>query len=470
MMNKQSDHLARQPFIDLLKKVIVNQTEKKHTYSLAIDGAWGCGKTWVLNELEKQLVEERNSSYLVFLYNTWENDFYEEPLVALLSVMIESLKVLKKKVKEKDSIGKVIESSITSLTKIVGSVIEKRYNINVNEIIDSIKETGSVISNSDLAEADFNKMLPLKNALIQIKEVLQNLAKEKQIILIIDELDRCLPEYAIKVLERLHHICLNNQIISIIALDKNHMADSIAKVYGKNYDYLAGDRTRELLGFANLYLQKFIDISIPLPNGSLSNAIEGLNGLDKKFGSYSYTYVDGKKLVNVDENYLDLFLKKIFDRIDKRTQEKIISLTTLCHELTIAAGTTLEKYGYQILISELLQSINSYIFNKNKQILCTKKSSNQLKLSFGHIASTNDNDVTKNWFEHNIVNLFTANSDINEFIITDTDSYIIQRFVNYNSFPKDSIQVMFLKEIEEEKTFLEKYCDILEKINKENQP
>lgn len=84
---KYKDLLSRQPYIDLLKSIILNQRKNPSGYSFAIDGEWGCGKTWVLNKLETQL----DNSYLVFHYNAWENDFYDEPLVAILSVMIEKL-------------------------------------------------------------------------------------------------------------------------------------------------------------------------------------------------------------------------------------------------------------------------------------------------------------------------------------------------------------------------------------------
>ena len=474
-MSKQLDQLSRQTFIELIKSIITNQTEKKLMYSLAIDGAWGSGKTWVLNELERQLVDDKKDSYLVFHYNTWENDFYDEPLVALLSIMIETLKKQKEKLKKKNTAGKIITSSILTLTKIAGSVVEKKYNININDFIDSMKDTGKAIVDINLTKADFNKMMPLEAALSQIKTVLQKLSEKKHIILVVDELDRCLPEYAIRVLERLHHICHDSQIVSIIAIDKRHLADSIAKVYGKNYDYLAGGRNKELLNFANLYLQKFIDISIPLSNGSFSNAIEGLNGLDSKFEPYSYTNIVGKKVINIDEEYLGLFFKKIMNEIDKRTQEKIISLTTLCHELTIASGATLEKYGFQILISEILQSINNYIFHNNERISHKKNSSNELRLSFGHIGSSNENDSTKNCFEQNISNLFvimpinstkgwSQEDNISYLSLLNSNNYIFWRYGDFKTLPYDSIQTMLAKEIEKEKIFLEKYCEILEKI------
>lgn len=87
----QPDYLSRQPYLNLLKSIISNQKDNPSGYSFAIDWKWGCGKTWVLNELEKQLSEDLDSKYLIFHYNSWENDFYDEPLVAILLVIIEKL-------------------------------------------------------------------------------------------------------------------------------------------------------------------------------------------------------------------------------------------------------------------------------------------------------------------------------------------------------------------------------------------
>ena len=121
------DYLSRQPYLELLKSIISNQKDNTSGYSFAIDGEWGSGKTWILQELEKQLLEEKENKYLIFHYNAWENDFYDEPLIAIISVMIEYLKKQKTKVKEKDSAKKVVTTSITALTKVAGTIIENKY-------------------------------------------------------------------------------------------------------------------------------------------------------------------------------------------------------------------------------------------------------------------------------------------------------------------------------------------------------
>ena len=82
----QQDMLGRGPFVSLLENIIVQKTKAHEGFSFAIDGKWGCGKSWILKELEQKL-ELKN--YLVIHYNCWENEYYEEPLVAILSVIID---------------------------------------------------------------------------------------------------------------------------------------------------------------------------------------------------------------------------------------------------------------------------------------------------------------------------------------------------------------------------------------------
>ena len=87
----QQDKLGRGQFIELLSNIIMQKTEAREGFSFAIDGKWGCGKSWILKELEQKL-ESRN--YFVIHYNCWENEYYEEPLVGLLSVIVDKLNLI----------------------------------------------------------------------------------------------------------------------------------------------------------------------------------------------------------------------------------------------------------------------------------------------------------------------------------------------------------------------------------------
>lgn len=358
----QQDHLSRQPFIDLLKNIIANQSANSKGYSIAIDGEWGSGKTWVLNELENQL----DKGYLVFHYNAWQNDFYEEPLVAILSILISSLQDLKT-LNEKNGNTKIISKSITTLLKLAGSVVEKKWGINPSEIFESTKDLSVAISDKKLTKEDFNSLLPLENTLKVIKEVLNDISKKYKIILIVDELDRCLPEYSIKVLERLHHVCNEMPVLQIIAINKKDLSFGIAKVFGMN------NQNIDIEKFADKYLQKFIQLTIPLNNGQISNEEDILSGIDEGF----------TPAIAIDKNYLIQFYRQLMNGIPPRTQEYIKQQVTLIHKLTVLSGHTLEYYSYGLLCCELMYCIMKLIF-KIEPDLKVKTENNQLIVRTGY--------------------------------------------------------------------------------------
>ncbi len=367
----QQDHLSRQPFIDLLKNIIANQSANSKGYSIAIDGEWGSGKTWVLNELESQL----DKKYLVFHYNAWENDYYEEPLVAILSVMIGKINEISKQKSVYESAvdellkeaGKDLKLLLCGITKEITKIdIEKSIN-SKNGLIERIKK-GTEIPD------DINSMLPMQNALNTVRENIKKLSEKFSVILIIDELDRCLPEYAIKVLERLHHICNEMPVFQIIAIDKKQLADGISKVYGKVHTNKQGDTEQHILQFADNYLQKFIDVSIPLPNGENTTELSILNGLEKYFEPYIRPTNFNQELVVFDEKFLLNFIKTLFGGIDKRTMEKVLSLVRICHELTLASGAKMEEYLYPHLVYEVLYTIQVYCFHQKDDLKIKKYS------------------------------------------------------------------------------------------------
>ena len=88
----RADLLGRTQFVELLEMIVSNKVDQRAGCSLAIDGKWGCGKSFILKMLEKKL---KGCGYFVVHYNCWQNDYYEEPLEAILSVLVDALNGLK---------------------------------------------------------------------------------------------------------------------------------------------------------------------------------------------------------------------------------------------------------------------------------------------------------------------------------------------------------------------------------------
>ncbi len=75
----------------------------------------------------------------------------------------------------------------------------------------------------------------------------------KPLVYIIDDLDRCNPTFAVRVLERMKHLFAVPNVVFVMAIDKQQMAYSINGYYGS--DSINSED----------YLQKFIDIDYRLP-------------------------------------------------------------------------------------------------------------------------------------------------------------------------------------------------------------
>ena len=455
------DLLSRQPFIKILKNIIASQVANKSGYSIAIDGEWGCGKTWVLQELEAQL----DNPYLVFHYNAWENDFYKEPLVAILSVMIDSLRWMKT-VSETGGNKKIISKAVFSLLEIAGTITEKRYGINISNALEAIRETGAAVSDKKLEKSDFNTLLPLSNALSKIKDTMLEISGTYKLVLVIDELDRCLPEYAIRVLERIHHICNGLPVIQIIAIDKSHLADSICKVFGKNFD--KQNSQHSMMQFVDSYLQKFIDVTIPLNAGNITKNNLILSGIEKEYKPYIR---EGFQLpICIDDAFLHSFVAAIMKNIDRRMQEKIFAMVKTCHKLTIDSGANIEHCTYAILIYEILSCINMYVFHSANTYSLIKHNDKTLCLAFSTIEHSPNlftekykvfNQNLKEFFKLDIDKHSFKNEIANNFYIQDEKSYLLRFFINPEEDLIDYLQNAFYSWILEDKQFLLKYDEIL---------
>lgn len=229
----KADLLDRKPFVELLDSIITKKIGNNQGFSFAIDGKWGCGKSFILKQLEKSL----NSKYLVIHYNCWENDYYEEPLVAILSVIIDKLNTVDPPSISEPSRRRK-EIAIKFLRSAAGMLVNHATGLDFVELSRAGAEAIAA-DKEPIFSKTFDPNLPLKECIKIVQDQLSLLKIDwKGIVLIIDELDRCLPEYAIKVLERLHHICYCTDsdsyiFVQLMAINRDELASSILKVFNR---------------------------------------------------------------------------------------------------------------------------------------------------------------------------------------------------------------------------------------------
>ena len=221
---------------------------------ISIDGKWGCGKTFFLKQLEyinkndfvlKEKFNEVNiklfkEKYEVYYYNAWENDMHSSPLLSLIYNLINDYP----KEKNQTASGKV-ESPF--------DVIEGLKTVSQNFInLDKIKTYKDLTQEIHTSE---EKKSALSNIIDNI------LPADKKLIFIVDELDRCRPDYAIDMIEIIKHFYSNERIIFLLGTNNLQLSHTISNYYGSNFD-----------GYG--YLNKIYNLIIELGDVPIKKYIE----------------------------------------------------------------------------------------------------------------------------------------------------------------------------------------------------
>lgn len=468
-----TDYLSRGPYLELLKNII----ENKNTTSLsfAIDGDWGCGKTWIITELETQLSQK--DEYLVFHYNAWKNDFYDEPIGAILSVLIERLnEVIKQKTLTDSIVDELLSEALNDLKLLVCGIVKEVTKIDIEESLANKKQLFKRIKQgTKISKDEIDNYIPLQNTLKIVRENLIKLSTKYKILLIVDELDRCLPEYAIKVLERLHHICNEIPVIQLLAINKKTLSDSIVKVFGKDLFKIDQPALVDTVQnwnehFTDLYLQKFVDFIIPLSNGKLDSRLDILNKFNEEFVPFTREVTDGEP-IKLDDEYLANFIAHLFSGIERRLQEKIISLTQLCHKLTETFDIPLEIKSYAILIYEIISCICRYVYHTNQTCKLTSNN-DEYQLEFFSGFGTTRNPILKENrdINENLKELLHCKAYYNEafrprelfpLTIIDTTTFLMTFFYDKRIRYDNPSVLGIWNGIQQDKVFLNKFDEIM---------
>ena len=374
------DLLGRETFLNRLETIITKKSTENEGFSFAIDGKWGCGKSWILKELKKRLESKK---YFVIHYNCWENEYYEEPLVAILSVIVDKLNDVQETIKGKAKKEK-LKIAADFLIKVAAIIAKSKFGIDFPELNKAGKEAIDAES-TPIIPADFDINQPLKSALTIVRNQLLELNnsssefKFKGVVIIVDELDRCLPEYAIKVMQRLHHICFNNiydkyDLIQLAGINKNELLGSIAKTFGREFNLTQKYTPTEngagvicydnfeysQIQFADYYFKKFFQLIIPVSNAEKEE--DSFEIFDSFKDFFDFSDSKGKKI-------LKSFLIDVLLQLPMRTVIDLIHLVQTAHQITIMDKSSNTKYNCRILCVEFIQALYSAVFKEGNPIL-----------------------------------------------------------------------------------------------------
>lgn len=274
------DRLDRARYAEFLTNYLAAEG-KQRNYVLNLNAEWGAGKTWFI----KRWYMELKAHYPTVYIDAWQQDFSDDPLLTVISSIIEQLKA------EAGSpqLSPYLSTKLASLLKATAPIVTKALFKKVSGInIDEVQEVITADDAGKLVESLFQDTRKkteavqlLKHEIKQwVEAIIGKKKKQAPAFILIDELDRCRPSYAIEMLETIKHIFDIKGVVFVLATDTEQLQHAIKVIYGDEFH-------------AFKYLERFFTERYELPKPTLFNYI-----LFLLRGLYEPSYVS-----HVDDNF-----------------------------------------------------------------------------------------------------------------------------------------------------------------------
>lgn len=227
--------------------------------TVAINNSWGGGKTFFVKQV-KMLIDvynehiktdfsehevstikncvkrydDKNHEFqpqVCVYYDAWANDNDDDPILSLVYEIIQSAQ------------SDFSFAKGTSIIEVASSIIDYFTGRSSTEIKKALH-----------SENALDKIKSRKDMFSIVEDFLESLLPEhgNRLVVFIDELDRCKPDFAVQLLERIKHYFTNNRITFVFTINATALQHTIKRFYGEGFD-------------ATRYLDRFFDIVMPLP-------------------------------------------------------------------------------------------------------------------------------------------------------------------------------------------------------------
>ncbi|WP_082040775.1 P-loop NTPase fold protein [Aeromonas allosaccharophila] len=230
------DRLERARYAEFLTNYLAAEG-KQRNYVLNLNAEWGAGKTWFI----KRWYMELKAHYPTVYIDAWQQDFSDDPLLTVISSIIEQLKDA---TGNKVAIPDGVKSKLLGLLKVGGKLVLKS----------AIKKAGLEDGDFSMEGEDADKLVDtlcsnhkeryesiqyLKQEIRQWVEGAVGLSEgelDYPAFILIDELDRCRPSYAVEMLETIKHIFDIPKVVFVLATDTEQLQHAIKVIYGEGFD------------------------------------------------------------------------------------------------------------------------------------------------------------------------------------------------------------------------------------------
>lgn len=254
--NRPYDRLGRKPIGKQLSELVERVDQP---LVVALDGDWGSGKSHFLKLWAGAHRLELGGTAKVIYFDAFEHDFIDDPLVGLVSAL---MKANAGQIERKGAFHEVkkwaiplvrlgVRVGVAAGTAGLSEIAAPALDAAMSKAADAVDKKVD-----DFWRAESNRI----TAMAQFRSALQDLAKSgekdekpQKLVFIVDELDRCRPDYALSLLEIIKHLFAVENVHFVLGVNLDGLEKSVKVRYGGEID-------------ARIYLRKFISISMTFPH------------------------------------------------------------------------------------------------------------------------------------------------------------------------------------------------------------
>nr|WP_316628950.1 P-loop NTPase fold protein [uncultured Brevundimonas sp.] len=270
------DLLSRRQDADILEAFLVRRHEERReagqtgAYVVNLNAGWGLGKSFFMERLKRQL---EASGHLTAFVNAWRDDSSREPVVAVMHAIEESLKPhfavkngLVKAWNSTKAHGATIVASMAKgasrrlaekytgqALREIGEFLDEQDRVpdHLEATLDEVSEKAAARTAAEVTTlltkfvddkiTDYRARLASASQFqSRMRALLEQLAEKDGVKLpffvLIDELDRCRPTYAIEMLEQVKHLFDIDNTVFVVSTDGDQLAHSVRAVYGTGFE------------------------------------------------------------------------------------------------------------------------------------------------------------------------------------------------------------------------------------------
>lgn len=243
---------------------------------MVIDGGWGTGKSEFCLKTISLIKDSYLHDYHVVYVDAFKSDHTGEPLLSLLGEIISTCCPEQK---QNDFIDKMGKAAGFLLKKVSKAAIHYVVKESCDDLHEEFQEALNGTSDSIIdysVNALLKDQVESEKKLKTLQDSLREISNDKKIIIFIDELDRCRPDYAIDMLETIKHVFNIDKIKIVLVANIEQLTVAINHRYGNN------------VVSTHRYLEKFIKYKVNLPQtlqsntGRVSSSLRYFNYLIRK--------------------------------------------------------------------------------------------------------------------------------------------------------------------------------------------